>query len=59
MIKDSHAHIYLEDFDDDLEEVISDAFSVGVKEIYMPNIDSSTIGRMHSVEETFLVIVNL
>ncbi len=53
MIKDSHAHIYLEDFDDDLEEVISDAVSVGVKEIYMPNIDSTTIDRMHSVEERF------
>lgn len=53
MIKDSHAHIYLEDFDDDLLDVISDAEAVGVKEIYMPNIDSTTIDRMHSVEERF------
>jgi len=53
MIKDSHAHIYLEDFDEDLESVISDALAVGVNEIYMPNIDSTTIERMHSVEERF------
>lgn len=53
MIKDSHAHIYLEDFDIDLEEVISDAMAVGVTEIYMPNIDSTTIDRMHQVEERF------
>ncbi|MFT6333636.1 MAG: TatD DNase family protein [Saprospiraceae bacterium] len=53
MIKDSHAHIYLEDFDEDLAEVILDADAVGVAEIYMPNIDSTTIDRMHSVEERF------
>ncbi len=53
MIKDSHAHIYLEDFDDDLEQVIRDSKSVDVLEIYMPNIDSSTIDRMHKVEERF------
>ncbi|MFT4533894.1 MAG: TatD DNase family protein [Saprospiraceae bacterium] len=53
MIKDSHAHIYLEDFDEDIAEVISDAVAVGVTEIYMPNIDSTTIERMHSVEERF------
>ena len=53
MIKDSHAHIYLEDFDEDIEMVISNALAVGVTEIYMPNIDSTTIDRMHSVEERF------
>jgi len=53
MIKDSHAHIYLEDFDDDLDQVIADSLTVDVQEIYMPNIDSSTIDRMHSVEDRF------
>ena len=53
MIKDSHAHIYLEDFDEDLDQVIKDSEEVGVKEIYMPNIDSSTIDRMHKVEEKY------
>lgn len=53
MIKDSHAHIYLEDFDEDLAQVIETAREVGVYEIYMPNIDSTTIDRMHSVEERF------
>lgn len=53
MIKDSHAHIYLQEFDEDLAEVIEDAAKVGVGEIYMPNIDSTTIERMHSVEKRF------
>jgi TatD DNase family protein len=53
MIIDSHAHIYLSDFDDDLNDIILKAKSEGVDEIYMPNIDSSTIDRMHHVEESF------
>lgn len=53
MIKDSHAHLYLEDFDEDIAQVIADAKAVGVTEIYMPNIDSTTIDRMHSIEERF------
>ncbi len=53
MIIDSHAHIYLSDFEDDLAETIQRAKSEGVAEIYMPNIDSSTIDSMHRVEEHF------
>ena len=53
MIIDSHAHIYLSDFDDDLNEVLQKAKSENVDEIYMPNIDSSTIERMHKVEESY------
>lgn len=53
IIKDTHAHIYLEDFDEDLAEIIENAKRAGVAEIYMPNIDSSTIDRMHSVEDRF------
>jgi len=53
MIKDSHAHIYLEDFDEDLSQVIEEARLAGVDEIYMPNIDTSSIDRMHKVEAQF------
>ena len=53
IIKDTHAHIYLEDFDEDLAEIVENAKRVGVTEIYMPNIDSTSIDRMHSVEERF------
>lgn len=53
MIIDSHAHIYLEEFDEDIEQVIDDANAVGVTEIYMPNIDSTSIDRMHSIEERY------
>jgi len=53
MFKDSHAHIYLKDFDEDLDELLISAAAVGVSEIYMPNIDSSTISDLHRVEEAY------
>lgn len=51
MIIDSHAHIYLSDFEEDLDIVLQRAKSEGVTDIYMPNIDSTTINLMHEVEE--------
>lgn len=47
---DSHAHIYLEDFEDDLEEVIQRAKEEGVEKILMPNIDSESVEAMLKVE---------
>ena len=48
---DTHAHIYLQQFEDDLDIVLGRAQKEGVEQILMPNIDSSTIERMHEVEE--------
>ena len=53
MIIDSHAHIYLSDFESDIEEVLQRAKAVDVEKIYMPNIDSTTIDQMHSIERRF------
>ena len=40
---DSHAHLFLEDFAEDLPLVIQRATQAGVSHIFMPNIDSTTI----------------
>lgn len=48
---DTHAHIYLEDFDSDREDVLASATEVGVKKIWMPNIDHTSIDRMLELEE--------
>ena len=40
---DSHAHIYLDDFKDDLDQVIARAKYVGVERIYLPNIDLESL----------------
>ncbi len=48
---DTHSHIYLEEFDDDRNEVIARAGEAGIEKVLMPNIDVSSIDAMISVEE--------
>lgn len=46
---DSHSHIYLEQFDEDLEDAMGRARKMGIDQILMPNIDSGTIDRMNGL----------
>ncbi|MCS6973866.1 MAG: TatD family hydrolase [Cyclobacteriaceae bacterium] len=50
---DSHAHIYLPEFDADRQIVIQQARQAGVEKILMPNIDESSVERMLNTEEQF------
>ena len=50
---DTHAHIYLNQFEKDLEETINRSQESGVTHVYMPNIDCSTIDDMMEVEEKY------
>ena len=50
---DTHAHIYLPEFDKDREQIISDARNNGVGKILMPAIDSSTHDIMLRIEKQF------
>lgn len=43
---DTHAHLYLEEFDADRDQVVSRALDAGVKYIFLPNIDSGSIEPM-------------
>ncbi len=36
---DTHSHLYLEEFEEDIEEVVARAKSVDIKKILLPNID--------------------
>ena len=47
---DTHAHLYLSQFDDDREEVVSSAVHHRVNKILLPNIDNSTIEQMLAME---------
>jgi TatD DNase family protein len=49
MIIDTHSHIYLPEFDNDMEDVISRAKDAGIEKIILPNIDSSSIRRIHKL----------
>lgn len=40
---DTHTHIYLSEFDEDREAVVSRAFAAGVTRMILPNVDSATV----------------
>ncbi len=50
---DTHAHIYLEHFTEDIDDVIKRAIENGVEKILLPNIDSSTIDQMLALENKY------
>lgn len=50
---DTHAHIYLPEFDTDRQEVIRQAREAGVEKILMPNIDESSVQAMLVTAERF------
>jgi len=50
---DTHSHIYLSEFDQDLNVVLERAMAAGVSQVLMPNVDGETIERMHLVEDRY------
>ena len=50
---DTHSHIYSEEYDNDIEEVISAAKSQGVSRIFLPNIDVETTAVMLTLADKF------
>ncbi len=50
---DTHAHLYLDQFKDDIDEVIQNAINSGVDKLFLPNIDSGTIAAMNSLSERY------
>ncbi len=48
---DTHTHLYDEQFETDLEQVISRALQAGVQQMYLPNCDSTTIAPMLAITD--------
>ena len=48
---DTHTHLYLDEFDNDREQVVRNAIDKGVKYIFLPNIDSSSIEGMMDLSD--------
>ena len=42
MLIDTHSHLFVEEFTEDLPQVMERARKAGVSYIFMPNIDSTT-----------------
>lgn len=49
---DTHAHLYAAEFDADRPEMLQRAKDVGVRQIYLPNIDLASIDAMHRLEDS-------
>lgn len=43
MLIDTHAHLYLDQFKNDIDEVIASAKNINVSKIFLPNIDKGTL----------------
>ena len=52
-IIDTHTHLYLEEFKNDITDVIKRAKEIGVQKFYLPNIDSTSINDMLLLEKQF------
>jgi len=50
MLIDTHAHLYLPQFDPDREEVLARAKAEGVGRVYLPNIDMSSVEALLELE---------
>ena len=50
---DTHSHIYLEDFDNDRQEMLQRAEKEGIIKVVMPAIDSTTHTKMLATESQF------
>ncbi len=53
MIVDTHCHLYLDEFKNDIEDVIKRAEGEGINKFYLPAIDSSEIENMFLLENKF------
>ncbi|MEX0635685.1 MAG: TatD family hydrolase, partial [Ferruginibacter sp.] len=50
---DSHTHLYVEEFEVDIDAVMQRAWEKGVQKMYLPAIDSQTHAAMMAVEDRY------
>lgn len=50
---DSHAHIFVEEFETDREAVMQRALEAGVNQLFMPNLDAASVDSMMAVAAAY------
>ena len=53
MFIDTHTHLFVEAFDEDIDSAIQKAIAAGVEHFLLPNIDVDSIDRMHRLEKKY------
>ena len=52
-IIDTHTHLYLNQFQEDIDDVIARAKKIGIKKFIFPAIDSSHFDSMHNLKNKY------
>ncbi|TGD58380.1 TatD family hydrolase [Flavobacterium humi] len=52
-LTDTHTHLYSEEFQEDRDEIIQKAISLGVTKFFIPSIDSSYTSKMYELEARY------
>ena len=50
---DTHAHIYFNQFEEDIDSVINNSLENQVNKILMPNINSSSINKLYQISDLY------
>jgi TatD DNase family protein len=50
---DTHAHLYSDEFDGDRAEILDRAVASGIRAVFLPNVDSASIGPMLALEAAY------
>lgn len=50
---DTHCHLYLEDFDPEQDNLALEAQASGIDTLLLPNVDLTTIARMHDLADRY------
>lgn len=53
LLIDTHSHLYLDKFKEDLNDVVMRAKENHIQKIYLPNIDSGTLEAMHLLKQNY------
>ena len=56
---DTHTHLYLKDFDNDIDEVIQKAIDIGINHFFIPSINSKYHSRMFDLKDKFSEFIYL
>ena len=56
---DTHTHLYLKDFDNDIDEVIQKAIDIGINHFFIPSINSKYHSRMFDLKNKFSEFIYL
>lgn len=50
---DTHCHLYLEEFDPDQDDLAREAQASGIDTLLLPNVDTTTIHRLHDLADRY------